>query len=333
MRKVWSATPIGSIRFAGTRRSEIRDACREPPAQNDAMEIYQLKTFVAVAAEGKLTRAAERVFTSPPAVSAQLKALEDELGVRLFDRTPRGMVLTTAGQRLLAEAQRTIAAAQAIHSTAAQIRGQARGTVRMGTVSDPVSLRLGEVFVRLAERHPEVALQLQQGVSLRTVQAVRRGDLDCAYVLSEHERLDGLEVRRLQPVDIVVVLPPQRATLATASMDDIAQAPWVSTPPDCGLRLQLDAFFRAAGRDLPAGPMADTEAAVRGMVASGLGAGLMRRDQAEDAVRLDQGVVWPGWQGRTWLCWVASDPAPAVAAVAAVRDVVLDVWASPPGDA
>jgi DNA-binding transcriptional LysR family regulator len=75
------------------------------------VEIYQLKTFVAVAAEGNLTRAAERVFTSPPVVSAQLKALEDELGVRLFDRTPRGMVLTTAGQRLLAEAHRTIAAA------------------------------------------------------------------------------------------------------------------------------------------------------------------------------------------------------------------------------
>lgn len=290
------------------------------------MEIYQLKTFVAVAAEGNLTRAAERVFTSPPAVSAQIKALEDELGVRLFERTARGMVLTAAGQRLLAEAQRTIAAAQALQSTAAQIRGQARGTVRMGTVSDPVSLRLGEVFVRLAERHPEVALQLQQGVSLRAMQAVRRGDLDCAYILNEHERLDGLEVLRLQPVDVVVVLPPQRAALASASIDEVAQAPWVSTPPDCGLRLQLETFFRSSGRDLPAGPTADSEGAVRGMVASGLGAGLMRRDQAEDVARMGQGVIWPGWQGRTWLCWVAVDPAPEVAAITAVRGVVLEVW-------
>lgn len=290
------------------------------------MEIYQLKTFIAVAAEGNLTRAAERVFTSPPAVSAQVKALEDELGVRLFDRTARGMVLTAAGQRLLAEAQRTIAAAQALQSTAAQIRGQARGAVRMGTVSDPVSLRLGEVFVRLAERHPEVALQLQQGVSLRAMRAVRSGDLDCAYILNEHERLDGLEVWRLQPVDVVVVLPSQRAEAVGASIDEIAQLPWVSTPPDCGLRLQLETFFRSAGRDLPTGPMADSEGAVRGMVASGLGAGLMRRDQADDAVRLGQGVIWPGWQGRTWLCWVGSDPASEVAAVAAVRGVVLELW-------
>ncbi|NCT81814.1 MAG: LysR family transcriptional regulator [Comamonadaceae bacterium] len=294
------------------------------------MEIYQLRTFVAVAAEGNLTRAAERVFTSPPAVSAQLKALEDELGVRLFERTSRGMVLTAAGQRLLAEAQRTIAAAQALHLTAAQIRGQARGSVRMGTVSDPVSLRLGEVFVRLAELHPEVTLQLQQGVSARTMQAVRRGELDCACVLNEDEQHAGLEVLRLQPVEVVVVLPPQCADLVDASIDAIARGPWVSTPPDCGLRMQLEAFFRAAGRELPAGPMADTEGAVRSMVASGLGAGLMRRDQAEDAERLGQGFVWPGWQGSTWLCWVTADPAPDIPAVAAVRAVVLETWNSLP---
>ncbi len=297
------------------------------------MEIYQLKTFIAVAAEGNLTRAAERVFTSPPAVSAQLKALEDELGVRLFDRTTRGMSLTAAGQRLLAEAQRTIAAALALQAKAAQIRGQARGIVRMGTVSDPVSLRLGEVFVRLAERHPDVALQLQQGVSLRTMQAVRRGELDCAYVLNENERLEGLEVRRLQPVDIVVVLPPARASAVDAPLDQIVREPWVTTPPDCGLRLQLETFFRGAGLDVPTGPMADTEGAVRGMVASGLGAGLMRRDQAHDAERLGQGVVWPGWTGRTWLCWVGPDPASEVAAVAAVREVVLDAWGAPPPEA
>lgn len=292
------------------------------------MEIYQLRTFIAVATEGNLTRAAERVFTSPPAVSAQLKALEDELGVRLFDRTTRGMTLTAAGKRLLAEAQRTIAAAQTLQATAAQIRGQARGVVRMGTVSDPVSLRLGEVFVHLAERHPQVALQLQQGVSLRTVQAVRRGDLDCAYVMNEHERLDGLDVQRLSPIDVAVVLPPQRVGSGLpASIDELTQWPWVTTPVDCGLRLQLESLFRAAGRELPVGAMADTEGAVRGMVASGLGAGLMRRDQAEDVERLGQGVVWPGWRGHTWLCWVGPDIDPGVPAVSAVREAVVQAWA------
>lgn len=329
-----SSPPHGrSIRFGGTRRSEMPDAARAPPAQNRAMEIYQLKTFVAVAAEGNLTRAAERVFTSPPAVSAQLKALEDELGVRLFDRTPRGMALTAAGQRLLGQAQRTLAAAQAMQTAAAQIRGQARGAVRMGTVSDPVSLRLGEVFVHLAERHPQVALQLHQGLSVRAVQAVRRGDLDCAYVLDEHERLDALEVLRLAPCDIVAVLPPPRGAAAAlpATIDELTRRPWVTTPADCGLRVQLEALFRSVGRELPQGPMADTEGAVGGMVASGLGAGLMRRDQAQELERLGQGIVWPGWRGQTWLCWVGP-VVPEVAAVAAVREAVVQAWAAAPAE-
>jgi DNA-binding transcriptional LysR family regulator len=296
------------------------------------MEIYQLKTFIAVAAEGNLTRAAERVFTSPPAVSAQLKALEDELGVRLFDRTARGMSLTVAGQRLLAEAQRTIAASQALQAAAAQIRGQARGAVRMGTVSDPVSLRLGEVFVYLAERHPQVALQLQQGLSLRTLQAVRRGELDCAYVLNEQERLDGLEVLRLVSVDIVAVLPPQwEAAELPGSVNALTELPWVTTPTECGLRVQLDALFQSVGKQLPAGPMADTEAVMRAMVASGLGAGLMRRDQAEELERLGQGRVWPGWCGQTWLCWVGPEGGAEAQALAAVREAVLQVWVAKPG--
>jgi len=63
------------------------------------MELYQLKTFVTVAEEGHLTRAAERLFTSQPAISAHIKSLEEELGVTLFHRTPKGMQLTTEGEK------------------------------------------------------------------------------------------------------------------------------------------------------------------------------------------------------------------------------------------
>jgi DNA-binding transcriptional LysR family regulator len=291
------------------------------------MELYQLRTFVAVAVEGNLTRAAQAVFTSPPAVSAQLKSLEDELGVRLFDRVPRGMTLTAAGERLLVEAQRTIAAAQAMQAAAAQIRGQARGTVRMGTVSDPVSLRLGDVFVRLAEQHPQVALQLHQAVSMRTLQAVRRGELDCAYALCDQAEVEGLELLRLTACDIVAVLPPRFAdTPGPRTLAELTSLPWVTSAPECGLRPQLEALFKEAGRSVPAGTMADTEGAVLGMVASGLGAGLMRRDQALEAERSGQGIVWSGWQGRTWLCWASTAKALEVPAVAAVRDTVLQAW-------
>ncbi|MCE4555468.1 LysR family transcriptional regulator [Roseateles cellulosilyticus] len=292
------------------------------------MEIYQLKTFVAVATEGNLTRAAERVFTSPPAVSAQLKALEDEFGVRLFDRSARGMTLTPAGERLLAEARRTLSAAQAMQAAAAQIRGEARGQVRMATVSDAVALRLGEVFVHLAEHHPGVQLQLQQQVSLRAIAAVRRGELDCACVLHEHEAIDGLELRRLQAAEIVPVVP-RRLLLnggLPADLAGLAALPWVTTPPDCGLRAHQERLFAQAGMPLDVGLTADTEVAVRGMVAAGMGAGMMRRDQAALLEDAGQARVWPGWSAPTWFCWISSPQALTQPAVAAVRDAVAQTW-------
>ena len=171
------------------------------------MELYQLRSFVAIAQEGNLTRAAERVFTSAPAVSAQLKALEDELGVKLFERSARGMTLTAPGRRLLDEAERTLASASRLRSAADQIRGTAQGAVRLGTVTDPVTLRLGDVLVELAERHPQVSLQLRHGLSSQTLAGVRSGELDCAYMLADDETLAGLELRRLGPIDLVVALP------------------------------------------------------------------------------------------------------------------------------
>lgn len=289
------------------------------------MELYQLRTFLAVAAEGHLTRAAERVHTSAPAVSAQLKALEDELGVRLFDRGPRGMALTAAGERLRAEAQRTVDAAQGLRHAAARLRGEASGPVRMATVFDPLRLRLGELFVRLAERHPDIVLRLQQGLSQPVIADVRRGALDCACVMHAEPALDGLALRRLMAVPVVPVLPAAWGGGLPETLEALAARRWVMTPPACGLRTPLEQLFREAGREPAEAAMADNEAGIRGMVASGLGAGLMREDQALEAERLGELRVWPGWRSRTWLCWVAP-PAPPEPALAAVRALVDELW-------
>ncbi len=290
------------------------------------MELYQLKTFAAIAQEGNLTKAAERVFTSAPAVSAQLKALEDELGVKLFERTPRGMELTEAGRRLLDEARRTLDSATRIRAAAEQIRGAAQGVVRFGTVVDPVALRLGDVLVKLAERHPQVSLHLQQGLSFQTLQAVQRGELDCAYVLNDQEKVDGLEMRRLGRVDLAIVLPRAVANeKPELTLDEVLNLPWVGTPPTCILRNQIDALFAAAGREHRPARTADGESVLRSMVASGMGAGLIRLDQAVQAERNGELVIWPGWRSHTWLCWVSA-PGVASSAVEAVRGAVFEAW-------
>jgi DNA-binding transcriptional LysR family regulator len=291
------------------------------------MELYQLKTFVAIAQERSLTRAAERVFTSPPAVSAQLKALEDELGVKLFDRTPRGMSLTEEGARLLEEAERTLASAGRMRAAAAQLRGVAQGVVRFGTVSDPMSLHLGDALLTLVERHPQVTLQLHQGLSSHLLAELQRGELDCGYVMTDREDVEGLEIRRLGVAELVVALPLAFGESAEElPLAELVRKPWVGTPPNCVLRRHLETLFASVGREYQEGALANTDGAVRNMVATGFGAGIMRHDQAMQAARQGELRLWNGWRGHTWICWASPPQSKVSPAVAAVRDAIDEAW-------
>src|SRR5687768_6022630 len=101
------------------------------------MELYQLRTFLTVAEEGNLTRAAEKLFTSQPAVSAQVKALEDELGMRLFERKSKGMQLTQAGKALCEQARRVVNAARDFKHSADGLRGAVSGELVVGLNNRP----------------------------------------------------------------------------------------------------------------------------------------------------------------------------------------------------
>jgi DNA-binding transcriptional LysR family regulator len=163
------------------------------------MELYQLRSFAAVAELGHVTRAAERLHISQPALSAQIKALEDELEVALFERTSSGMVLTTAGRRLLAEAEKVLTAAQALRAQAHALKGALAGTVRIGTVSDPAFIRIGQFLNAAVERHPLLQVELHQEVSGDAFEQVRRGELDASFYFGElaHPTVRGLALREL----------------------------------------------------------------------------------------------------------------------------------------
>src|SRR5450755_4747944 len=109
------------------------------------MELNHLQSFIAVAKLGHLTRAAETLHLSQPALSGQIKALEENLGVTLFERSSSGMALTTSGRRLLEDAQRVIEAVEQLKHAAQLLRGLT-GTLKLGTVLEPATLRLGEML-------------------------------------------------------------------------------------------------------------------------------------------------------------------------------------------
>src|SRR5512132_3021261 len=103
------------------------------------MDLNQLRSFVAVAKHGHLTRASESLHLSQPALSAQIKALEEGLGVTLFRRSPTGMSLTPSGRVLFEEAERTMAAVAQFQQAALALKGVPTGKLTLGTVLDPAT--------------------------------------------------------------------------------------------------------------------------------------------------------------------------------------------------
>ena len=118
------------------------------------MELYQLRSFVTVAEEGHLTRAAKRLFLSQPAVSAHIKALEEELGLVLFTRTPQGMQLTQEGQALKRQAEQALAAIDDVSRQAQSLRTELSGVMTIGLHTDPAFLRIDQFFSIMSEHYP-----------------------------------------------------------------------------------------------------------------------------------------------------------------------------------
>lgn len=124
------------------------------------MELYQLKTFKMVAEEGHLTRAAKRLNASQSAVSSHIKALEDELGLNLFMRTPKGMVLTLQGNQIKEHVDKVLANINKMVVHANALRGTITGELRIGIHTEADSLRIPELFSTLQSQHPHIQIHI-----------------------------------------------------------------------------------------------------------------------------------------------------------------------------
>src|SRR5579863_4999782 len=172
------------------------------------MELRHLRYFVAVAEEGHMTRAAERLGIQQPPLSQQIQALERELDAQLFRRKPRGVELTPAGRALFDEARAILARAdEAVAATKRAARGEA-GRVGIGFTSSasfhPFVPRAIRAF---REAHPLVALALEESGTTELVEALRAQAIDAAFVRSPVGESDDLFVRPLFEEPMVAALP------------------------------------------------------------------------------------------------------------------------------
>ncbi len=290
------------------------------------MELYQLRSFVAVAEAGHLTRASEKLHVSQPAVSAQIRALEDELELALFDRTSSGMVLTSAGQRLLADAEKVLAAAQLMRNEAKALKGEVAGKVRVGTTSDPAFIRVGEFLNTTVERFPLLQVELHHEVTGAAFAKVHDGELDASFYYGEIEH-PGVEGMRLRESAYRVAAPAAWASrVVDADWSEIALQPWVITPSISTHHKLVRALFDKHGIEPTKVVEADQESVIANLVESGVGLSLIREDLALEKEAAGEVCIWRDVRLETTLWFIYLQARKDDPAIRALLGVLRDTW-------
>ena len=158
------------------------------------MTLQQLRYFLAAARYGTFSAAADALYMAQPSLAEQIRRLEAELGVTLFARTGRRLVLTDAGQLLRPHAERTIAAAEQAAAAVMPVKQMLGGRASLGTFANAGHYLVRELVAEFASRHPDVAVRVVGQNSFEVVAAIRNGDLDAGLITLPVDA-QGLEVR------------------------------------------------------------------------------------------------------------------------------------------
>jgi DNA-binding transcriptional LysR family regulator len=213
------------------------------------MEIRQLEHFVAVAEERSFTNAARRLSYVQSALSVSIKSLEQELGVRLFDRTTHRVDLTDAGEALLPVARQTLASVEQTRDVAAALRGVVRGTLRIGIMQAFGFLDVPAMLGQFHQRHPNVEIEMRPspGGSLALLDELKQGDIDIAFASITDDPI-GVTATELGVEELCLVgvneLLPGRGRI---DLSELADSRFVDFPSGWGVRTVVDHAFAAAG--------------------------------------------------------------------------------------
>ena len=258
---------------------------------NDLPRTQALRCFITVAREGVVSRAASLLNLTQPAVSLQLKGLEESTGLLLFNRTPGGFTLTEAGAALLPLAHKALSASSDFKTMADSLRESVRGSLRVGTILDPEFIRLGPFVRSLATSLKKTEVFLRYGMSDDVLAQIGKGDLDVGYYVdatpaesmssttfSERHIDDGkYQLAPLMSYPYRVIAPSEWSNRVLGKdWADLIGLPWLATPPHSAHRRLLDNIFRPMGSLPKRVAYADQEEAMIDFVESGICLSLAR---------------------------------------------------------
>lgn len=207
------------------------------------MEIHQLRYFVACAETGSMTGAAKRSHVSQPSLSQQVKKLEQELGVPLFDRLGKGVALTDAGRALLPRARRILRELDDTHENLRVQVESGAGVLSIGAIPTIAPFLLPPVLARLRREFPKCVLRVKEDLTARLVDAVAQGELDVAITSTpiNHDRID-VEVVGSEPLLVVTPSKHPLAGLANITHADLREQATITLHEMHCLGEQIGAF-------------------------------------------------------------------------------------------
>ena len=216
------------------------------------MTIIQLEYLLAVANCGSFSQAAEHCFVTQPSLSMQIKALEEELGVVLLDRSKKPVIPTQAGEIVLAQARETITAYNYIKEAVAEFKGETAGKLRLGVIPTIAPYLLHKFIPDFARNYPRVELEISEMVTADIVEALRRDRLDAALVASGTCG-DGILEQELFNDRFFVYVSPENPLYERQNIriEDIDLKDLVILTPGNGMRDQIIELCQAR-REMPA---------------------------------------------------------------------------------
>jgi LysR family transcriptional regulator, transcription activator of glutamate synthase operon len=299
------------------------------------MELRQLRYLVALAEELNFTRAAEREHVAQPALSQQIRRLEDEIGLPLVERTTRHVALTDAGDVLLVRARRVLAELEAAGTELQALRGMDTGHVTIGSMHTMGPIDLSLPLALFHDLHPGVGLTVREQSSEEMAEMLRIDEIDLAF-LSVTERVEshGLGLHQLVSEELVVLLPPMHPLSGRAEvrMAELADEQFISFRAGARLRELLFAAGREAGFEPRVTLESNESQRIRRLVARGLGVAILPRSDAErpGAEVAVARLVAPSLRRDITLAW--REGRRLAPAAAAFLDLARETFAEPDDD-
>lgn len=242
------------------------------------MEFYHLRSFVAVAQTGNLTQAAKRLYTTPPAISAHIKMLEEELATPLFIRSSKGMALTEKGQLLLKKAQITLDSAIDLVNLAAEQQHEIMGTFHLGINVSAKQAKLSTLAKNLQENCPGISVEIHPQSTGKTIDDIRTKQLCGGYIFGDiPDDFIGIAVMQQQ---ITTVAPLTFDVSNVLTVADLQSQQWIMMGDYC----PFDTFLQQKlGSNIPSIMKTSDDGTRLALVKAGLGLSLLEQEEALEA--------------------------------------------------